>query len=335
MALKTAIPTLEIKTSGTDLSLVDTLYVTIKHTDFQTVKSNSDIEVDNELISVSLSQEEAAQLADGGGANVSIMAVGADSAVTTVKVAWVRRGSRTDSGSGDGESMSEEQVQGMIDSSITEVTSGAKIAQDSESNWGYIPPGQSEVIPFSSGGGGGMTDEQYNILVTKLDSIKAVVDGHTTKLDAIKTVVDGHTTKLEEISQSVAGGPPGTVVSKDWVIVQQSSGVSQNGSRYTISYPTSTSGGGENFLLAINVDEERDVFVTTSYSSGRYYKLTMRFNDEVVVDGLDGNNSSNLSQMFTTRTFHLKKGANSIYVSVVKSGSGSSYFHLDVASVVE
>lgn len=111
MSLRTTIPTLEIKTSGTDLSLVDTLYVTIKRTDFQTVKSNDNIEVDNDLISVSLSQEEAAQLADGGGANVSIVAVGPDSAVTTVRVAWVRRGSRTDSaggggGSGGGESVS-------------------------------------------------------------------------------------------------------------------------------------------------------------------------------------------------------------------------------------
>lgn len=110
MALKTTIPTLEIKTSGTDLSLVDTLYITIKRTDFQTVKSNDDIEVDNDLISVSLSEEEAAQLADGGGANVSIMAVGADSTITTVRVTWVRRGSRTNSTGGGGGSGGESDM---------------------------------------------------------------------------------------------------------------------------------------------------------------------------------------------------------------------------------
>lgn len=102
MALKTTIPTLEIKTSGTDLSLVETLLVTIKQGDFQSVKSNDDIEVDDDVISVSLSQEEAARLASVGGANVSVMAVGYDSSVSIVKVAWAKRGSRTDSGNGGG-----------------------------------------------------------------------------------------------------------------------------------------------------------------------------------------------------------------------------------------
>lgn len=102
MTLRTTIPTLEIKTSGTDLALVDTLYVTIKQGDFQTFKSNDDIEVDNEMISVSLSQSEAAQLTGEGGANVSIMAVGYDSNISNVRIAWVKRGSRTDYGGGGG-----------------------------------------------------------------------------------------------------------------------------------------------------------------------------------------------------------------------------------------
>lgn len=102
MSLKTTIPTLEIKTSGTDLSTVETLYITIKQGEFQTMKSNDDIEVDNDMISVSLSQNEATQLSNGGGANISIMAVGYDSNVLTVSVAWAKRGSRTDYSDGGG-----------------------------------------------------------------------------------------------------------------------------------------------------------------------------------------------------------------------------------------
>ncbi len=98
MALRSTIPTLEIKTSGTDLALVEELYVTIKKGGFQTVKSNDDIEVDNDVISVSLSQSEATQLNGEGGANVSIMAVKSDGNVSNVKIVWVRRGSRTDYG---------------------------------------------------------------------------------------------------------------------------------------------------------------------------------------------------------------------------------------------
>lgn len=113
MALRTTIPTLEIKTSGTDLALVDELYVTIKKGGFQTVKSNDDIEVDNDVVSVSISQSEAAQLDGEGGANVSIMAIKSDGDISNVKIVWVRRGSRTDygeygggGGSGGGETVS-------------------------------------------------------------------------------------------------------------------------------------------------------------------------------------------------------------------------------------
>lgn len=115
MALRTTIPTLEIKTSGTDLALADELYVTIKKGGFQTVKSNDDIEVDNDVISVSLSRSEAVQLNGEGGANVSIMAVKGDGSVSNVKIVWAKRGSRTDygeysggggGGSGGGETVS-------------------------------------------------------------------------------------------------------------------------------------------------------------------------------------------------------------------------------------
>lgn len=95
MALKTTIPTLEIKTEGTDLSLIEDIYITIKTGTFQTIKSNDDIEVDNDMISVSLSQEDSAQISGSNGVNVSIMAVGYDGSISNVKIVWVKRGSRT------------------------------------------------------------------------------------------------------------------------------------------------------------------------------------------------------------------------------------------------
>lgn len=113
--LKSTVPTLEIKTFGTDLALVETIFVSAKTGDFTIVKSNDDIEVDNDVISVSLSQSEATQLNGEGGANVSIMAVKGDGSVSNVKIVWAKRGSRTDygeysggggGGSGGGETVS-------------------------------------------------------------------------------------------------------------------------------------------------------------------------------------------------------------------------------------
>lgn len=101
--LKTTIPTLEIKTSGADLSLAETMYVTIKKENFQTVKSNDDIEVDNDVVSVSLSQDESSAISGADGISVSIMAVGYDSSVYSIKITWAKRGSRTSyDGSGGG-----------------------------------------------------------------------------------------------------------------------------------------------------------------------------------------------------------------------------------------
>lgn len=96
--LKTTVPTLEIKTFGTDLALVETIFVSAKAGDMTIVKSNDDIEVDNDVISVSLSRSEAVQLNGEGGANVSIMAVKGDGSVSNVKIVWAKRGSRTDYG---------------------------------------------------------------------------------------------------------------------------------------------------------------------------------------------------------------------------------------------
>lgn len=267
--LKTTTPTLEIKTTGADLSLIETIYITLKHGDFMTVKGNDNIEVDNDIISLSLTQDEASQIKEVGGISISIMAIGYNGETHSVNVAWAKTGSRTshssDDGSGGDETSSDEiwyptvsadgeitwvksasntppaprnikgedgkdgitphidaatgnwfigatntgvkakgsdgedgfsptitenagnnsstykldittkmgsfttsnlkgkdgagegggitqdEAQDLIDNAIQGVTSGAKIAQNGNGEWGYIPPNTNTVIPFNSG----------------------------------------------------------------------------------------------------------------------------------------------------------------------------------------
>lgn len=92
--LKTTIPTLEIKTTGIDLSLVQTVLITIKQQDYTVIKSNDDIEVDNGVISVYLKQTEYSKLKSGG-ISISISATGYDGDVYVVKTEWAKFGSRT------------------------------------------------------------------------------------------------------------------------------------------------------------------------------------------------------------------------------------------------
>lgn len=110
--LNTTIPTLEIKTTGIDLSTVESMYITIKQDSFQAIKSNADIEVDNDVISLSLTQNEVTQFAEMAGISITIQATGHDDKTSTVKIVWVKRGSRTShtagSGSGGGTTVSNE-----------------------------------------------------------------------------------------------------------------------------------------------------------------------------------------------------------------------------------
>lgn len=59
---------------------------------------------------------------------------------------------------GDGAGLSAEEVEQAIFSNMN----GAKIAQDTEGKWGYIPPGADAVVPFSSGSG----EKKYLMLGT-------------------------------------------------------------------------------------------------------------------------------------------------------------------------
>ena len=112
--LNTTIPTLEIKTTGTDLSTVETMHITIKQGSFQTVKSNDDIEVDNDVISLSLTQNEVSQLAEMAGISISILATRHDGETFNVKIVWAKRGSRTShtstGGGGGGEPAASNEV---------------------------------------------------------------------------------------------------------------------------------------------------------------------------------------------------------------------------------
>lgn len=101
--LKTTIPTLEISTSDVDLSLIQTISIEISQTGYSVTKGNDDIEVDNNIISVSLTREEYNQLRNGN-ISTSITAVGYDGNSYDIKVTWVKFGSRTsyEGGSGGG-----------------------------------------------------------------------------------------------------------------------------------------------------------------------------------------------------------------------------------------
>lgn len=102
--LKTTIPTIEIKTTGIDLSTVQTIEITIKQRGGYTVtKGNDDIEVDNDIMSVSLTQSQYANLKEGD-FSVSISATTYEGVTQKVKLSWVKFGSRTsyEGGSGGG-----------------------------------------------------------------------------------------------------------------------------------------------------------------------------------------------------------------------------------------
>ena len=186
MALQSTIPIIEVKTSGANLALVETMYVTIKQGEFVTVKSNNDIEVDNDLILVTLSSDEALQINGSVAVNVSVTGVSADGNVFPIKTVWAKRGSRT-AHSGSGEAgppgppgfspeitENTENTEKIYKLDITTQTgsfttpnlkggeadlNGLSFGQDEEGNWGYIPPGADTVIPFKVGGSGSAGNE--------------------------------------------------------------------------------------------------------------------------------------------------------------------------------
>lgn len=267
--LNTATPTLQIKTNGITLSQIKTMEIAIRSANSFILKGNSDIEVDNDIISTFLTKEESEEISNGN-CNISIMAYNLDDEDVSdkIKVMWVKRGSMSKaSGSGSdadlsnyytrqevdilvreipkgqdgfspsakvekegkistitiidkawkttadvldgkdgkdgltpyvgengnwyvgledtgmpsrgekGESgglMSETEIQDMIDESFVSNMGGAKIAQDSEGKWGYIPPGADAVIPFK---GAAATGISFMELIGTYVSATVLADG--------------------------------------------------------------------------------------------------------------------------------------------------------------
>lgn len=102
MALKTTTPTLSIKVTGVDLSQIQTMTITIRQENTTITKTDESIEIDDDVLIVTLSQAESSKFKDGS-ANISIQATdysGQDIS-DGIKVMWAKRGSRT-SGSSDG-----------------------------------------------------------------------------------------------------------------------------------------------------------------------------------------------------------------------------------------
>lgn len=92
--LNTATPTLQMKISGVPLSSIKIMIVTIRSVNNTIVKGNADIEVDNDVVSAFLTQEEADKIS-GENYNVSILAesISGEDVSGYLKVMWVKRGS--------------------------------------------------------------------------------------------------------------------------------------------------------------------------------------------------------------------------------------------------
>lgn len=92
--LNSTIPILQMKISGVDLSTIQTMIIAMRNQKSTITKGNSDIEVDNDLISVFLTQEEAYRL-DEGYFNISMYAVNIDGIDVSdnIKMIWAKRGS--------------------------------------------------------------------------------------------------------------------------------------------------------------------------------------------------------------------------------------------------
>lgn len=103
MALKTTTPTLSIKVTGAELSQIQTMTITIRQGNINITKNDESIEIDDDVLIVTLTQAESERFKDGS-ANISVSATdygGADVS-GDIKVVWAKRGSRTSSISGGG-----------------------------------------------------------------------------------------------------------------------------------------------------------------------------------------------------------------------------------------
>lgn len=125
--LNAATPTLQMKISGISLSSVKTMVVTIRSINYTIVKGNSEIEVDNDVASVFLTQGEADKIS-GGNYNISIIAenINGEDISNFIKVIWAKRGSMSKAigSGGDGADMSDYYTKQEVDVLISNIPGG-------------------------------------------------------------------------------------------------------------------------------------------------------------------------------------------------------------------
>lgn len=127
--LNTATPILQMKISGIPLSSLKTMIVTIRSVNYTIVKGNTDIEVDNDVASVFLTQGESEKI-DRGNYNISIIAenINGENVSGFLKVMWVKRGSMSKASGGGGGSdadLSDYYTKGEVDILVSNIPGGA------------------------------------------------------------------------------------------------------------------------------------------------------------------------------------------------------------------
>lgn len=100
--VNTLIPTLQIKISGFNLLDIKTINITIIYQKGTINKKNSDIEINNDILIISLTQEESEVLKENG-VRISISATDYNDVDVSsqVKIIWVKKGNRSSTSAGD------------------------------------------------------------------------------------------------------------------------------------------------------------------------------------------------------------------------------------------
>lgn len=81
----------------------------------------------------------------------------------------------------------ETNVRELIDQSFLENMNGAKIMQDAEGNWGLLTPGADAVTPFSSGGGGSLSEIEFPFTTIGITQFMYYASVNTTIFRITKT----------------------------------------------------------------------------------------------------------------------------------------------------
>ncbi len=100
--VNTSVPTLQIKISGFNLPDIKTINIAIIYPEGTINKKNSDIEIDNDVLIVFLTQEESENLKENG-ASISLSATDCNNVDVSsrIRIVWVKKGNRQITSTGD------------------------------------------------------------------------------------------------------------------------------------------------------------------------------------------------------------------------------------------